>query len=344
MSLRDYFNFPVGDPKYRRFTLSSEYLFMRHNDGEDFVLNLKTKKVFINHKLMDRDYSLSRIFDVPITENHEQTIYFGEKILYSEYISKKDNKHSLDHKKYNIFKPITFNGVAHFYNNDNSQIRTEKLTEDFIPYGTSERKSDFSRYYQTVNIGHYGALGELNHGVEPFYEGMYNRLVMGIDPVNEPGLVYAPYITVLQTPEPIQNYDPIIARAVSNAGHDLIDEYLRRYNPNRNNNDPITIPNGILMPQQEHIILEIHAEGGIVYREYIMQVYIPNTNIPILPKTYHFCWGNLIPSETLFGTSTTIRQQQLDFTFNTIDEKGNKLNTTNWNLLSHAFKYHGTIR
>lgn len=81
MTLKHYLNIAEN-----KFTFSNDFLFISHNYGEEYVLNLKTKEKFHNPEIKDTKKSLATIFNIPLTTNHYQEFKYKDKIVYFELV------------------------------------------------------------------------------------------------------------------------------------------------------------------------------------------------------------------------------------------------------------------
>ena len=157
MNLKEYFEI-----KEDAFIITSDYLFIHHDHGNELVLNLKTKERFVNKEIKN---SLANEFRIPITKKYKHVIKYKDRKVYEEeffldiyeeeffldkprylnniYLSYKDGSTDLDR----LAKIWAYND--HTILKEYKNYSLEKLTDDLIP--TGETMIDYSKYSYIYN-------------------------------------------------------------------------------------------------------------------------------------------------------------------------------------------------
>jgi hypothetical protein len=175
MTLKEYLG--IDD---NQFTISNEYLFIHHKDGEEFVMNLKTKKSFKNHNIEDTSKSLANLFNIPITNDHFNALTHNNLTIYKE-----------------IYKHIPNNGI--FYKGSEHSLHYHFQIQ---PY-TDRLGNQLDNITTPKNFNYKINKKEtLNNNLTPtgYIENVWNS---GFNS----NLVYAPYLTATQMPNTTQTIE-----------------------------------------------------------------------------------------------------------------------------------------
>ena len=179
MTLKEYLG--IDD---NQFTISNEYLFIHHKDGEEFVMNLKTKKSLNNHNIEDTSKSLANLFNIPIKHDHFNALTHNNLTISKE-----------------IYKHIPNNGI--YYKGSEHSLHYHFQIQ---PY--TDRQKEMMQKWATQlgnQLDNKTLSPRLNYKINK-KETLNNNLTPTgyIENIRDSGfnlnLVYAPYLTATQQP------------------------------------------------------------------------------------------------------------------------------------------------
>lgn len=230
------------------FTISNEFIFINHHKGEEFVLNLKTKRKHTNPIILDRTNSLTRLLEIPIHDGYTQELYHNDKLVYHEKLTLEPPQSpyiglSISKAHIGTIAGTLIYSIQKEDDGNYKHQRKENVGANMRPFGTSTEclqirirpmempNNDYIFRLMNMQYGYNDMIiGELTHRDN----ANDHRYLMGIDPIEPP--VHrreriAPIHHFIDYPERPLNgfYNEEIAARVTQDARDTMRELIQRY-------------------------------------------------------------------------------------------------------------------